>query len=120
MTMFLGTPDQRSSGRKSNTRQSVARFDAERQALAVMDHPGPAGVGTTPEERTGCARLRHDAEGMADVRLKGPRVASLRVAPLNLQLLVKGARRLDGGSGKLSMPAGKHPAGGVPTLVVRE
>ena len=56
-----------------DTRQVIARFEAERQALALMDHPNIAQVfdgGATP---LGPAVLRHGAgQGRADHRVLRP------------------------------------------------
>ena len=42
-----------------DTRQVVARFEAERQALAMMDHPNIAKVLRRGRDRNGPALLRH-------------------------------------------------------------
>ena len=44
-----------------DTRQVVARFEAERQALALMDHPNIAQVLRRRRDRLGPALLRHGA-----------------------------------------------------------
>ena len=53
-----------------DTRQVVARFEAERQALAMMDHPNIAKVHDGGDHRIGPPLLRHGA---------GPRPAHHRV-----------------------------------------
>ena len=53
-----------------DTRQVIARFEAERQALAMMDHPNIAKVLDGGDHRVGPALLRHGA---------GPRRAHHRV-----------------------------------------
>ena len=53
-----------------DTRQVIARFEAERQALALMDHPNIAKVLDGGHDRRGPAVLRHGA---------GPRHADHRV-----------------------------------------
>ena len=53
-----------------DTRQVVARFEAERQALAVMDHPNIASVydgGATETFDTDHPNLRQTLEAYADV-----------------------------------------------------
>jgi hypothetical protein len=42
-----------------DTKQVVARFEAERQALALMDHPAIAKVFEAGETPDHCALLRH-------------------------------------------------------------
>ena len=44
-----------------DTRQVIARFEAERQALALMDHPNIAQVLDGGDDRLGPALLRHGA-----------------------------------------------------------
>ncbi len=53
-----------------DTRQVIARFEAERQALALMDHPNIARVLDAGETELGPPSLRHGAgQGRADHRL---------------------------------------------------
>ena len=53
-----------------DSRQVVARFEAERQALALMDHPNIAKVLDGGTTAGGPAVLRHGAgQGRADHRL---------------------------------------------------
>ena len=60
-----------------DTRQVVARFEAERQALALMDHPNIAKVLDAGDDRAGPAVLRHGAGPRhADHRLLRPEPAS--------------------------------------------
>ena len=50
-----------------DTRQVIARFEAERQALAMMDHPNIAKVLDAGHDRIGPALLRDGAgQGRAD------------------------------------------------------
>jgi serine/threonine protein kinase len=68
-----------------DSRQVVARFEAERQALALMDHPNIAKVhdgGTIPGERQRRETLfRHGAgQGYADYRLLRPASAQYPAA----------------------------------------
>ena len=44
-----------------DTRQVIARFEAERQALALMDHPNIARVIDAGQTARGPALLRHGA-----------------------------------------------------------
>ena len=44
-----------------DTKQVIARFEAERQALAMMDHPNIAKVLDGGDDRIGPALLRHGA-----------------------------------------------------------
>ncbi len=56
-----------------DTRQVIARFEAERQALALMDHPNIAKVLDAGETGSGRPLLRHGAgQGRADHRLLRP------------------------------------------------
>ena len=53
-----------------DTRQVIARFEAERQALALMDHPNIARVLDAGETGSGRPSLRHGAgQGRADHQL---------------------------------------------------
>ena len=60
-----------------DTDQVVARFEAERQALALMDHPNIARVLDAGATDTGPALLRHGAgQGRPDHRVLRPRPSS--------------------------------------------
>jgi serine/threonine protein kinase len=53
-----------------DTKQVIARFEAERQALAMMDHPNIAKVLDAGDDETGPAVLRDGAgQGRADHRV---------------------------------------------------
>ena len=57
-----------------DTRQVVARFEAERQALAIMDHPNIAKVFDGGDDDLGPAVLRDGAgQGRADHRVSATR-----------------------------------------------
>ena len=59
-----------------DTRQVIARFEAERQALALMDHPNIARVLDAGATDVGPPLLRHGAgPGRPDHRLLRPRAA---------------------------------------------
>ena len=59
-----------------DTRQVLARFEAERQALALMDHPNIAKVLDAGATADGPAVLRHGAgQGRADHRVLRRRTA---------------------------------------------
>ena len=64
-----------------DTRQVIARFEAERQALALMDHPNIARVLDAGETAIGPAVFRHGAgQGRADHRLLRPEPADHRAS----------------------------------------
>ena len=59
-----------------DTRQVIARFEAERQALALMDHPNIAKVLDAGDDRIGPPLLRHGAGPRhPDHRVLRPRAA---------------------------------------------
>ena len=73
------------------TKEVVARFEAERQAVALMDHPSIARVFDAGRDRDGPALLRHGAgAGPAHHRLLRPRAAHHRGAPAPLHPGVPG------------------------------
>ena len=58
-----------------NTEQFVARFEAERQALALMDHPGIARVSTPGLPTAACRSLSWNCRRRSDQRVLRPRAA---------------------------------------------
>jgi serine/threonine protein kinase len=75
-----------------DTRQVIARFEAERQALALMDHPNIAKVfdGGTTEEKDEGGRMRDESEDLSDSSLI-PHPSSFRGGrPYFVMELVKG------------------------------
>ena len=85
-----------------DTRQVVARFEAERQALAIMDHPNIAKVLDGGRHAIRPAVLRHGAgQGRADHRV-------LRPEPPDAPATAGAVRtRLPGGAAR--PPEGHHP-----------
>ena len=85
-----------------DTRQVIARFEAERQALALMDHPNIARVLDAGSDRRGPAVLRDGAgHGRADHRV-------LRRGPA-LDPRAAGAVRAGLPGGAARPPEGDHP-----------
>ena len=86
-----------------DSRQVLARFDAERQALALMDHPNIARVSTAARTDGRPAVLRHGAgQGRADHRVLRPPAATRSAA-------AAGAVRARLPGGPARPPEGDHP-----------